>query len=296
MQSNSEERDPTKAWARVRRRTAASRHTLHHYLWKAALNNNNNNIHASILPHLPKKACVAGIGPGTCIWLLDVARELGPDGDLDWLQNDVSQAPHITSLPANVHKPLNEYKYKWDISRPAPWFLLGRYDYVHVRLLVPVVQNRDPRVVLRNLLSLLKPGGYLQWDEQDVVHMRVNKPSTDPWLPTPALDGLCEYLRAVGPDDGIIARLEKSLAEVGFSDVKTEFLGHPPPELASAFTELHLLAIEEAVADAVVERNRVQKDTDKCYMAIEKAYDEVMAGASICIPRVVFVARRPLFS
>ncbi|RAL17553.1 2EXR domain-containing protein [Aspergillus homomorphus CBS 101889] len=43
----------------------------------------------------------------------------------------------------------------------------------HVRLLVLVLSGVGPKPVLRHLFQLVKPGGYLQWDELDCVNMFV---------------------------------------------------------------------------------------------------------------------------
>jgi hypothetical protein len=55
-----------------------------------------------------------------------------------------------------------------------------------VRLVVLVLE--DPREFLGKLFRMLKPGGYLQWDELDCVNMCVKK--VDPLVEAPALEQL----------------------------------------------------------------------------------------------------------
>jgi len=43
----------------------------------------------------------------------------------------------------------------------------GTFDIVNVRLLVTTIAGDDWRLVAKNLVSLLKPGGWLQWQEPD---------------------------------------------------------------------------------------------------------------------------------
>jgi hypothetical protein len=54
-----------------------------------------------------------------------------------------------------------------------PKDLVGKFDIVHVRLFLLVVRNNDPVPILRNLLKLLKPGGYLHWQEYETSNTEV---------------------------------------------------------------------------------------------------------------------------
>ena len=58
-----------------------------------------------------------------------------------------------------------------------PEELLGRFDLVHVRAFCIVVKGGDPRPVTANLVKLLKPGGYLQWDEADCASFNAHAPN-----------------------------------------------------------------------------------------------------------------------
>ena len=48
-----------------------------------------------------------------------------------------------------------------DILKPIPQHLRGKYDVVHVGLLVLVVEKDDPRPLLNNLLLLLSKHSFL---------------------------------------------------------------------------------------------------------------------------------------
>jgi hypothetical protein len=80
---------------------------------------------------------------------------------LDAYDVSAEQFPARASLPANVAL------YTADVKVPFPEALHGRYDIVHLRLLVCALEKEDWRVVADNVLRLLKPGGYIQWDEGD---------------------------------------------------------------------------------------------------------------------------------
>ena len=258
-----------------RSHAAACRLNLQFYLWKDAL---KFNIHPSI--SIPKSAIIADVATGTGMWLIDVAREL-PTAQLDGFDIDLSHAPPQQWLPSNARLRF------WNIFENIPVEFVGRYDIVHVRLLVLVIEQGDPRSVLRNLLAMLKPGGYLQWDDLDCPGMCVKK--VDPSVEAPSLDQLREMSYANGRHDWVL-ELPRFAREVGFDDVHLSHFGDGF-ELARAFSEQHLLTIEEFA----VSLTKIGK-TDaalRFHQLVRDGYQESLKGAAFCIPRVVCVARKP---
>lgn len=264
--------------SRSRPHAAASRLNLQSYLWHSAL---GYTIHPSILPSLPPSATIADVACGSGLWLIDVSRQL-PSAQLHGFDLDMRQAPHAKWLPSNI-----EIRY-WNILDAVPEELVGKYDYVHTRLLVLVVENKDPRPIIRNLFKMLKPGGHLQWDELDTVHISIKK--VLPTLATPALDALASWSAAGGRHDWTV-ELPKFLAEEGFADAGIEFVGEGT-ELARPFNEQHLLTAEE-FAEGLVKLGR-EEAAGKYFRLVEEAYEEEVKGAALCVPRVVCVARKPL--
>lgn len=117
------------------------------------------------------------------IWLIDLAKEL-PHARLDGFDISPLQFPHKNWLPPNVN--LHEL----NALGKMPEELLGRYDIVHIGLVVLLVPGGDPTVLVDNILSLLsrviplylcalnhstniftEPGGYLQWNEADIENL-----------------------------------------------------------------------------------------------------------------------------
>ncbi|KAL9065699.1 MAG: hypothetical protein Q9157_007383 [Trypethelium eluteriae] len=98
--------------------TAASRLDLQFYLWKDAL---QFNIHPSILPSRSKHAVIADVASGSCIWLIDVSRQL-PEAQLDGFDFNLRQSPHQQWLPSNVNVR------HWNILEDVPGYLVGKYD------------------------------------------------------------------------------------------------------------------------------------------------------------------------
>ncbi|KAL2852019.1 S-adenosyl-L-methionine-dependent methyltransferase [Aspergillus pseudoustus] len=106
---------------------------------------------------------VADVATGTGVWLWDAQKALSENagGSKRYFHGfDISSAqfpvaPHGIEL--SVH----------DVLTPFPPEHHDRYDLVHVRLLVTALGESEFETAARNLLSILRKGGYLQWVEID---------------------------------------------------------------------------------------------------------------------------------
>ncbi|PYH88793.1 hypothetical protein BO71DRAFT_488489 [Aspergillus ellipticus CBS 707.79] len=124
-----------------RDRIEAVRLESQHLLWKL---NTGYTLH----PDIPIKddMSIADIGAGTSIWALELASQLPP--------------PHRPKYwPANVSFDL------LDSLSEVPPSLVGQLDVVHLRMWAFIIRNNDPGPLIRNAAKLLKPGGYLQWED-----------------------------------------------------------------------------------------------------------------------------------
>ncbi|BCS23503.1 class I SAM-dependent methyltransferase [Aspergillus puulaauensis] len=110
---------------------------------------------------------VADVATGTGIWLWDAQKQLNENAGQSERQFhgfDISAAqfpPAPAGITFSVH----------DIFQPFPAEHLNRYDLVHVRLLVTAFPESEFQKAVENLLTILKPGGYLQWSEVDFAHV-----------------------------------------------------------------------------------------------------------------------------
>ncbi|KAK0726265.1 hypothetical protein B0T21DRAFT_350420 [Apiosordaria backusii] len=279
---------------RDRSHAAASRLNLQFYLWKDSL---GFNIHPTISEALfssPTKpengrdnqspVAICEVASGTGIWLTDVARSVPSSTVLTGLDYNLSQCPPSAWLPPNISMR------HWNVFDPVPDDLVGKYDYVHTRLLVLVVgESKDPGPIIRNLFKLLKPGGWLQWDELDTVNMpSIQK--VDPALKTPALEELRKWSWADGRLDWTV-KLPEFMEKEGFTEVKGHLYGDPP-ELARAFTEQHLLTAEE-FAEGLIKLGK-REAGEKYFGLVQEAHREAIQGAALCVPRIVCLGRKPL--
>jgi hypothetical protein len=141
-------------------------------------------------------------------------------------------------------------------------------------------------LILRNVLKMLKPGGYLQWDELDVVNMGVKK--VDSAVPSPALDELVTVSKANGRRYDWTLEIKKAMEEEGFEDPSLDLI-RDPPELVRPFNELHLMSMEEIGVGFL--RRGQHEMASKLYQLVKEAYQEATLGATFYFPRVVCVGR-----
>ncbi|KAL4874235.1 hypothetical protein BJY04DRAFT_204216 [Aspergillus karnatakaensis] len=73
---------------------------------------------------------------------------------------DISDA-QFPSTPQSINLSIQ------DVFKPFPAEFLNRFDLVHVRLMVTAFPESKFQEAVENVLTILKPGGYLQWVEID---------------------------------------------------------------------------------------------------------------------------------
>jgi len=115
-------------------------------------------IHPNI-PLISPNLKIADIGTGTGIWLLDVAKSLPPTCQLTGFDVTSSAWPPSQILPPNV-----SFKIQ-DMLFPFPASEIGTYDVVAVRFVSVATTRAEWTRSIENLVTLLKPGGWLQWIE-----------------------------------------------------------------------------------------------------------------------------------
>ena len=101
------------------------------------------------------------MGTGTAIWALDIAAKSPSTYRIDGFDISADQYPLASTLPKNVHLHIA------DAKKPFAEEFIGQFDAVHLRLLVCALERDDWQVVAANVLSLLKPGGAIQWEEMN---------------------------------------------------------------------------------------------------------------------------------
>jgi hypothetical protein len=83
------------------------------------------------------------------LWLLDLAPQVHPTTKLDGFDINLSQCPSPAWLPSAVSVS------KHDIFQDPPEELVGRYDIVHVSMVICFVDDSQIKEVVRRLMMLL---------------------------------------------------------------------------------------------------------------------------------------------
>lgn len=158
----------------------------------------------------------------------------------------------------------------------VPEAMFGKFDVVHVRVFTAVVKGNDPSPLIRNALKMLKPGGYLQWDEMD-----------------------SESLGAVPPKRSVSAACTQEMTDTGLLSSKNAMnLRYDwSSNLGSIFKEHGLEVIEDTRMQCKKELRKAMTDSllmmfehvatlavkDGCMVGTDKNWPELWnrAGAEI---------------
>ncbi|KAJ5649624.1 uncharacterized protein N7484_003347 [Penicillium longicatenatum] len=112
-------------------------------------------------PDIPIKdgMAIADIGAGTGIWAVELAAQLPPSARV--VAYDITDA----HFPSPEYWASNVKFDHLDALSDVPESLIGQFDVVHLRMLAFIIRENDPIPLIKNAAKLLKPGGYLQWED-----------------------------------------------------------------------------------------------------------------------------------
>ncbi|PWY84799.1 S-adenosyl-L-methionine-dependent methyltransferase [Aspergillus heteromorphus CBS 117.55] len=268
---------PTTGYTLHRNYTSSARLNAQHLLWKEAL---GYNLHPCIDLPRDQPVRVADIGTGTGIWMMDVKRDY-PAARIDGFDVSFAQCPPAEWLPDGVNlRPL-------DLYEPLPAELEGVYDVVHLRLFFVVIRNDDPVPVFRNLLRMLKPGGWLQWSEHNYESWSVQSVAG---VSTPALDEMMALMKATGLGRWVPG-LSNVFAQHGMAEVRKEL--HPCiPHTRVYWSQLQFNSNEE-YSYLAMDNSSPDAAGPKLRSLIHQAAEECRRGAGFDFTIEVTLGRKP---
>ncbi|KAI9693524.1 MAG: hypothetical protein M1820_009176 [Bogoriella megaspora] len=251
---------------------------LQHYLWRDLF---GYTLHPKI-PCKQQSLKVADVGTGTGIWLLDLSARLDPSTEFLGLDTNISQVGPQEWLPTNMKLQ------QWDASTEVPHDLIEQFDIVHLRLFGFIIRD-DPRIIMRSLIKMLKPGGYLQWSEADVESWHIKTVSPD--VPTDALTAL--WRQSVPEGSRLLPTWVKGLPNAfeaeGLLDVEADWReGEPHTTLAIHWCNLHLY---EMIARKLRPTN--PEKANEIEGLLLRAAAESRKGGMFSFKRVNVVGRKP---
>ncbi|KAI0173876.1 UMTA methyltransferase family protein [Pestalotiopsis sp. NC0098] len=253
-----------------------NRINLMHHLWTKTF---GYLFHPKI--EIKRALRVADIGAGTGIWLLDARDHLPENIQLDGFDISFDAAPPIETLPQNVR-----FQF-WNVKEDIPEGLVNAFDVVHVRFMSFVLLNDEIPDVIAKIFRLLKPGGYIQWEEADMESLRFDR--STPTSKTDHLEDLFKLLLVQDPrfKPTWASHLTELFSQAGFVDVEKD-TKDAPPHLAFQFHECGLM-----IHELIARKTKNERMATELQRLLPLAVEETRNGAYGTSLRFTAVARKP---
>jgi hypothetical protein len=184
------------------------------------------------------------------------------------------------------------------IAEDVPVEHIGVYDVVHIRAFGSVVREDNPVPVIKNAYKMLKPGGYIQWDDMDGDSFKAVAPGSNPKdlnISTVATEDMVAtamqfYKSGANLKYSWLRRLRSLFEQEGFEVVDEQRMD-VKKELRSVMT-ITLLMIHAHVARVAVRNGRLV-GTEKNWEDVwTKAGKEIAQGVSLTMDMIVAVGRK----
>ncbi|KAJ5766036.1 uncharacterized protein N7511_003652 [Penicillium nucicola] len=201
-----------------------------HLLWKL---HRGFELHPDIA--VTENMKIAELGTGTGIWLLDLAEKLPPTVQLHGYDISNDQYPSKNLWPKNVKLGV------LDSLIDPPESLEGIYDVVHLRMWASNLHNNDTLGIINHFKKLLKPGGYVQWEDADLMHQRIQGAEAEEFE-----ENINHAFKKAGLDYNWVSDLPNRLQEQNFTilESKTDSFR---PGLVQLCTNTYLIALREII-------------------------------------------------
>ncbi|KAL9008909.1 MAG: hypothetical protein Q9173_006016 [Seirophora scorigena] len=251
---------------------APTHHNAFYYLWQREL----GDLLSHYIPEPGQNSSIADVGTATGVWILEYAMT-HPDVQCVGLDKNIVSLPPKAWLPSNVSVGT------WNPLEEPPASLCAKFDIVRIHALSNFVMN-DPAQGIRNIAMLLKPGGYLQWEELD--HSRAHPVAVHHTLMADAVVRMDWMMKRTGAC-AWLGRVSEWLMENGFRDLRQSVI-QPEKAFWKFHTDLYLLSWVGFVTHLPEgsEQKRVQ------LQLLAQVKEEIKQGVGYVCPMVVFVAQR----
>lgn len=201
------------------------------------------------------------------------------------MDNGLTVAPAQAWLASNIHLR------QWRILSAVPPDLIGSFDIVHLRIPPLMFEDNDATPFIQKAKSLLKPGGYLQWDELGQFHIRVLY--ADPAYPaavesTPGFAALRTLMGGTHRRERA-SHLHQTLAQLEFTNITSDTYDDRE-DVIQTNTHALLMMLEELVAKALPSIG--SQEGNRLYRLISHINSEFRRGVMMNMPKVVWVARK----
>ncbi|KAI9755040.1 MAG: hypothetical protein M4579_004443 [Chaenotheca gracillima] len=252
----------------------------------------NYKLRYHLHPNVPVKEGlkIADIGTGTAAWPIELAQTLPASTKLDGFDISRSLFPAKEYLPKNVT--LNTL----DAFGEIPAELVGKYDVVHIQAFIIIVKGDRPEPLIENLFKMLKPGGYLQWNEMDCHTLAPVAPNSSV-SKVNSEELIKRFKEWCGTMDWIwdwCSILDKKFVNAG---LKVDYFERIPlsPEMLKMSTDNYLMAFEDIGFTVLANGRKVPgMGTAPEWMALyRKMLDETANGVAVTMDMIVCLGKKP---
>ncbi|KAJ4357236.1 uncharacterized protein N0V89_001811 [Didymosphaeria variabile] len=226
------------------------------------------------------------------IWACEVATKLSSTGaTIDAFDISDLQFPAPAFRPANVHFHVH------NSFQPYPDEFLAQFDIVHVRFMMCSVDDANARKLLGQLLTLMKPGAWLQWYEPLPRATKVvgPPPPADSNAPVPAAataasERLAKTWRDLDPLGSYswVENLHEICTQGGLQDVRRD-VQHIPGHLRPLWAQSSLAATADVLPKVDMWN---EKDGGLTAKYIQDLQAEIAGGVAVDTPFQCIVGRK----
>ncbi|GLI77748.1 hypothetical protein PoHVEF18_006042 [Penicillium ochrochloron] len=207
-------------------------------------------LHPAITQHEHMR--IADVGTGTGIWLQELANVLPSSCQLDGFDISDALLPDKSSLPENITF------YLQNLLQPFPEQFIGKYDVVNVRVMVVALSSNEWEPAVRNLMTLLRPGGHLQWVDCAAHECIVKAPEgANPVNANRGMDLFRKTMNALGKTPSIAA-LHGIFQESGLDACEEQIFTLTDPEVRDNLN----LSVATAIAHCLTAALKLHKLED----------------------------------
>jgi hypothetical protein len=234
---------------------------------------------------------IADVATGTGIWLTELKDELTTSSTTnpsnEYTGFDISAAQFPQNPGPNIEFVVQ------DMTKPYPVQYHNRYDIVHVSLIFIALPRAQIDSAVKNTLALLKPGGYIQWDEMELA-------SGHNLWPGPAVKSgvgvMYDFMRLFGMTETPVSDLSASFKSYGLEDIVVrDYVTFRHPELVGETRAWLLQSLSSLVPIALMRLGKT-KDIDGgkvVWSQMEREMkDEFESGVEPGCPIVSILARK----
>jgi len=237
---------------------------------------------------------IADIATGTGVWLEAAEADLNRSGNFDaeFVGFDISNAQFPKSPKENMKFVV------CDINKGFAEELHGTFDIIHLRLLILVLTIDQIEPAVKKIIKLLKPGGFLQWTDLDILDNELRTyPTISPTLSVREEGESClSFWKDQNWDKDFISAVSKVLQSCPMQDIQIKaYIDNcfSKPELQPMLLEWHRISLQTVLKIMMMREGKSGEEAEEFVNEYGKKVNEMgRMGMVFPIPISTLTARK----